>query len=328
MWHAALSLPGLAALAFLLLLTPQATRAEDSDTPHGEFSGDCTNCHGDEGFKPPVFVPEFREKIHPFPLRQAHDLPDCRLCHRSLDFTKAIPLCSSCHEDPHRGELGLDCGRCHVPRTFIDRRRMQEMHLGTRFPLLGVHRALDCEDCHRMQPQGALRWVGTPSECVGCHAQDFARTKNPDHKALGFPTECDLCHFPSAWEAARFNHAAVNAPCFTCHQGDYERTADPSHSAAGFPTDCGLCHKPGGDWHKARFDHDEKFFPIYSGKHQNRWDVCSDCHVSPSDFSQFSCLGCHPHSNRQGTENHHDGVPGFSYDSPSCYACHPHGIAP
>jgi len=315
--------------AALLFLSAGAVSAQDADYPHGDFQGDCSDCHGGENFLPVQISPEFRKKVHPFPLRQAHDLPSCRACHKTLDFTRATPACVSCHEDPHRNELGTDCGRCHVPRTFIDRSRMQELHAGTRFPLRGSHRALDCSDCHGPEPEDALRWVNTPSACSACHQAAYDSATSPNHVANSFPTDCDLCHVPTVWEAANFNHATTSAPCVNCHLADYQGTTDPNHTAALFPTTCETCHVPGGSWHNARFDHQPpNAFPIYTGRHAGKWTACSTCHTNSSDYSAFTCFGCHPHDDRAGTENDHQAVPGFSYSSSACWACHPDGEVP
>lgn len=317
-----------AALLAGWMLVPGAPRAEDEpEFPHGDFEGDCETCHSDEGWTPTVIDPKFRKKDHPFPFRQAHDIEDCRLCHRNLDFTKADPACVSCHADPHRGELGIDCALCHVPRTFIDRSRMQQRHQGTRFPLRGSHRALDCEDCHSLTPPGALQWVNTPSECVDCHEQAYLATVAPDHQALDFPRECDLCHVPTVWEAARFNHALTSEPCVTCHLPDYQSTADPRHDVVFFPTTCEDCHTPTRWENGVYLEHDAIFFPIYSGNHRGRWDNCSTCHFDSGDHSRFTCFNCHPHSDEAATTRRHEDEPGFSYESSACFACHPQGEA-
>lgn len=309
-------------LAWIALAQP-ALAQPDGEYPHGEFAGDCATCHPEGSATKAAPSEAFRDQEHPFPLRQAHDLPRCQACHRTLDFTQADRACVSCHQDVHTGELGTDCARCHIPRTFIDRSRMQEQHHATRFPLRGSHRALDCEDCHVMQPQGALRWVNTPVDCVACHGAAYDATDDPDHAAAGYPRECDRCHVPTVWEAARVDHSEFTDPCVTCHQDDYNATRDPNHTAAGFPTTCEDCHRAGGDWNDAEFEHDA--FPIYSGEHSGRWDDCSTCHTNPSNYAVFSCFGCHPHSDREETDDDHDGVPGYAYDSARCYGCHPRG---
>jgi hypothetical protein len=311
-----------------LLLLGASASGEEGDYPHGGYEDDCTLCHGEAGEGPEVEITrEFRRKQHPFPLRQAHDLKDCRLCHRSLDFTRADPSCVSCHQDTHRGENGIDCARCHVPRNFIDRSRMQRLHSETRFPLRGSHRALDCYACHPQAASGKLQWVNTPAECADCHLGTYRGADDPNHEAAGFPTECDLCHPVSTWEDGRFNHATTSEPCVTCHLDDYNSTRDPDHDAAGFPTDCEECHRP-TSWDSGRFeDHDDWFFPIYRGEHAGRWDGCSECHRPLGTFENPSCLRCHPHSDEQQTRQDHEDEDGFQYESSACIGCHPNGRA-
>jgi hypothetical protein len=72
------------------------------------------------------------------------------------------------------------------------------------------------------------------------------------------------------------------------------------------------------------FDHDDLFFPIYSGKHDGEWDECSDCHTEPTNYSVFSCITCHEH-NQSEMDNEHREVSGYVYDSDACYNCHPNG---
>jgi hypothetical protein len=258
----------------LAVLPAPLAQDEEPEFPHGEFEGDCSQCHGDEGWTPLVLDPEFRGKLHPFPLRQAHDLQDCRACHsKTLDFTRADPACVSCHMDPHRSEFGTDCGRCHVPRTFIDRFRMQRMHHLTRFPLRGSHRALECEDCHPLVASGHLQFVRTPTECQACHLNDYLGATDPNHTTAGFPPECDACHAPGLWQQARFDHDSIFFPiysgehrnrwsgcstchvvpndyrqfsCFGCHPHDDETTTTRDHSGpppiAGFNYNSGACY--------------------------------------------------------------------------------------
>jgi hypothetical protein len=141
------------------------------------------------------------------------------------------------------------------------------------------------------------------------------------HRAI----DCEDCHQLTAPGNLQF----VNTPteCVECHRGDFLSSSDPDHVAAGLPTVCDECHAPGA-WEQARFNHHSVFFPIYSGKHRNRWGACSTCHIVPSIFTQFSCFGCHPHSDEVGTRQDHNNVLGFRYDSDACYACHPRATTP
>ena len=101
---------------------------------------------------------------------------------------------------------------------------------------------------------------------------------------------------------------------------------DASHQGiTGYAYDsaqCYGCHPTGevGDF----TEHDALYFPIYSGKHRDKWDDCSICHTDPSDWSVFSCIECHEHD-RSKMDDEHREVNGYVYDSQACYDCHPTG---
>ena len=295
-------------------------RGEEPEYPHGTYEGACETCHSSDGWRPVAVKPEFREQ-HSFPLRDAHDLDDCTACHTSLAFREAPSACVDCHLDPHRGELGIDCADCHVTRTFIDRTLMLRSHQSTRFPLRGSHRALDCEDCHTLQPAGALRWVNLPTACFDCHAGSYPA----GHETAGFPTTCDECHMPTLWQLARFNHTGIVDGCVNCHQDDYDTAEDPDHRAIGYPPTCENCHST-RSWDDGDANH-EAIFPLESGRHAGWWNSCSTCHTNRSNYAEFTCFGCHPHSDEQKTTGDHRGEGGYEYDSLRCYVCHPRGNA-
>lgn len=360
-WRRALAGParlgGVRLAALFVALLPLVALAlvafaagEEPEYPHGDFQGDCTLCHGDDGWKPARISRQFdhakRNRSH-FALTGAHASVSCTSCHASLDFSKQKTMCVSCHQDPHLGEFGTECARCHTPRSFIDRAGMVRMHQTTRFPLAGAHAGLDCEACHPPVGQGRLRFVATNAECRDCHLADYQATLAPDHAASGFPLECATCHNTMAFRPARFNHAGTGFPlsgahlrvacltchgdgvwrgkdpdCYSCHRPDYESTTDPNHALASFPTTCTACHNTMA-WRPSTFDHEARYFPIYSGHHAGEWSACSDCHPNPASYAVFSCLGCHG----PDTSNHHGGVSGFRYESAACYSCHPRGVA-
>ncbi|MGD8439395.1 MAG: hypothetical protein PVG53_02590, partial [Holophagae bacterium] len=162
----------------------------------------------------------------------------------------------------------------------------------------------------------------------------------------GFPTTCDSCHDPADpnWNQGTFAHSfypllgvhgqqecvtchssgvyqGLPSDCVDCHLDDYNTATNPNHVAAGFPTLCDLCHQPSDlSWNQGVFDH--MYFPITSGPH--RGAGCDRCHVDQNNFGIFSCIsgGCHP---RIQTDEDHDEVMGYVYQSPACYACHPDG---
>ncbi|MBK9258020.1 MAG: hypothetical protein IPM42_21430 [Saprospiraceae bacterium] len=67
------------------------------------------------------------------------------------------------------------------------------------------------------------------------------------------------------------------------------------------------------------------YFPIYTGKHKDEWNTCSDCHTNPNNYNIFSCINCHEHNNKNEVDDDHNGVSGYSYNSAACYSCHPMG---
>lgn len=318
-------------LALALLAAPLialAGRAAARDPvpdgyPHGAFQGECGDCHGARGWSPARFSRRFNHAKFGFALTGAHAAADCRACHLSLDFSVEKTRCESCHTDPHHAELGPDCARCHTSRSFIDRSAMVRAHQLTRFALTGSHMVVECESCHAPAAAGQMQFVNVNAECMACHRDDFLAAQDPDHAGSGF-TECATCHSTISWQGGRFDHARVaGTPCANCHTADYDATANPNHAGAGFPLTCGTCHGT-STWLGATFDHDP-WFPIESGAHNGRWNDCSDCHQTPDRYASFTCLSCHPHSDRGKTDGDHGGESGYRYESAACYSCHPRG---
>ncbi|MEW5844132.1 MAG: hypothetical protein AB1775_12805, partial [Bacteroidota bacterium] len=78
-------------------------------------------------------------------------------------------------------------------------------------------------------------------------------------------------------------------------------------------------------WTPSTFNHDGQYFPIYSGKHNGKWTLCSDCHTNSTNFKVFTCINCHEHSDKTKVDGKHSGVSGYVYSATSCYTCHPAG---
>jgi len=338
----------LAAAALLLgLARPSSTRADDVKNPHGAFQEDCSLCHSPTAWVPARISPKFDHAKYGLALQGAHRETPCMSCHTSLDFSREQAACADCHQDVHEGELGSDCAGCHTTRSFIDRSRMEKMHQFTRFPLTGVHVTLDCMTCHDSSEPGNLTFVNLHSECVACHRAQYEAAV-PDHDGNGFSQDCTLCHGTNLWSPAEFDHdgtafpltgahrlapcaschgegtfTKVDAACVSCHRAEYDATTDPSHVAASFPLECQNCHNT-TSWGDANFDH-AAWFPVDSGAHQGQWNLCSDCHIDPANYAEFTCLSCHPHSDEAKTLDGHQQVQNYAYESHACYTCHPQG---
>jgi len=82
---------------------------------------DCARCHNPNAWTALRFD---HAQQTSFALAGAHADLRCESCHSQPAHAGALaPLgnsCSACHaaDDPHRGDLGRDCGRCHGDRTW------------------------------------------------------------------------------------------------------------------------------------------------------------------------------------------------------------------
>ncbi|PIV80653.1 hypothetical protein COW53_08565 [bacterium CG17_big_fil_post_rev_8_21_14_2_50_64_8] len=321
---------------------PDYNNTTDPDHQAEQFPTTCTNCHTITAWTPA----DFDHNLTSFPLTGAHGPLDCTQCH-ATGYAGTSSECQSCHLDDYNGtvdpnhqaeQFPLVCASCHsttawTPSSFD--------HGQTAFPLTGAHTTTSCLQCHD------AGYVGTPTNCDACHLTDYNGTTDPDHQAQSFPLDCSGCHETTGWTPATFDHTQTSFPltgrhittactqchtsgysgtpsnCDACHLNDYNNTTDPNHAAANLPLDCAQCHTTSA-WEPSTFDHDRDYFPIYSGKHQGRWNSCTDCHVVSSDYAQFECILCHEH-NKTDTDRDHSEVRNYVYNSDACYACHPQG---
>lgn len=290
----------------------------------------------------------FNHNSSAFPLTGAHINTECADCH--TDGYSGTPTnCFDCHNvafnqtsDPNHTELGFpsDCEECHTTNpgwtpTTYDHNEF--------YPLTGAHTTTNCIDCH------TDGYSGTPTNCFDCHTADFNGTTNPNHVDVAFSTECQECHTTNpGWTPVTFDHnqyyplngyhatiandcnvchngnyTTTPNTCFECHEDDYNQTTDPPHASAQFSTDCIICHTEFA-WTPSTFDHDNQYFPIYSGKHQGEWNTCAECHTTPNNYALFSCIDCHEH-NKPEMDDEHQGVTNYIYESNACLECHPNG---
>lgn len=249
----------------------------------------------------------------------------CAVCHNpanSLPGKKGKTYlikdtgCAACHPDPHRGQLGTQCARCHAAEVPF--KQVVIDHGKTGFPLIGAHKNLACVLCHINK-----KWKGLSfSLCSDCHA-------DPHQPSLG--KDCLTCHDKGSFKTAKFNHEQTRFPlrgkhsalnCVKCHpRGEKNKKIafancsdchrrDP-HSGQ-FGQDCQTCHVVDG-FEKVSFNHDNTIFPL-TGKHaavacqkchtkknaagstvyKSLSKACNDCHADVH-LKQFSgnCDACH-----------------------------------
>jgi len=221
----------------------------NDDVHRGRNGSDCASCHGTEGWKRTRFA---HDRDTRFPLRGRHARLTCESCHKgNVHKQKLQTACIACHktDDVHKGAQGTQCQRCHNEQGWAQRIRFD--HDLTRFPLIGQHAVVPCEECHASQS-----FKGTASDCLACHRKDDA------HKGrLG--SACAACHNPNGWALWRFDHDRRTSfaldgkhqglKCEACHTtpaaktlrlsrvcGDCHRRDDPHRGAFGRA--CGTCH--------------------------------------------------------------------------------------
>jgi hypothetical protein len=319
-------------------------------SPHGAgFTVKCLDCHNTSGWKIDMKTLSFDHGTTKFPLVGQHQSVNCRMCHTSLEFSKAGTECVSCHTDMHNQTVGPDCARCHTPVSWVVN-NITELHQRSRFPLVGAHVTADCFDCHTNASASLLLFGPLGIECIDCHQNDYAATTSPNHASAGYSTNCTDCHNMAAFSWGSINHnffpltgghaisncqechlttdyAATSPECISCHLDNYNATTNPNHVILNFSTNCAACHTTDPGWKPAEYrEHDAKSFPIYSGKHGGEWNNCSDCHSNPASYAQFTCIDCHAH-NQADMNDKHGNVQGYTYNSPACLACHPTGSA-
>jgi len=220
-----------------------------SDDAHrGANGNDCASCHDANSWK----HSSFDHAKTGFGLEGAHADVACETCHGASVYDPELESdCVACHraDDVHAGQLGEDCAGCHSVSAFS--RDVFFDHELTRFPLLGMHSAVACEECHATQ---RFRDAGTA--CASCHRGDDAHDG-------GLGRSCETCHNPNAWAVWHFDHDTQTAfalhgsheglACSSCHsravagkasassQCESCHARDDAHRGS-FGRDCGLCH--------------------------------------------------------------------------------------
>ena len=328
-------------------------------SPHGPLAVPCENCHTAGSWKTIRPIPEFDHNKTRYPLRGMHEKVKCVLCHTKPVFTNVGQRCADCHTDVHRGQMGSNCEQCHTVRGWdIAVQRVKEHQ--NRFPLLGAHAAVICEECHKQAASGIF--YGLSTNCQSCHTKDWQNTSNPPHTAdpaVFAPANCQSCHTTfDSWLGASFtgNHAAppisfpltgghATVPCQSCHVNNnyhlqiaandcgnagchlstWQQTNNPPHPSAGpvfAAANCTNCHNT-TSWTTVTFDHSSTGFPLSNG-HANV--PCAQCHTNNNynlQIAPTNCgnAGCHL-SAWQQTNNPVHASAGPAFAVANCSQCH------
>ncbi len=202
-------------------------KADSHATRLGEA---CDTCHGTSAWQPTTF--DHVRDGH-FELLGRHAKLGCHACHTGVVAQQKLGTeCYACHriQDAHSGQLGRECQSCHGVERW--RASVTFDHELVDFPLVGLHVAVPCHECH-----ATPSYKGAAQDCQGCHERE------DKHKgALG--KECESCHSPSGWGLWEFDHAKATgfglsgaharATCAGCHK---QPAAEVKLSG-----DCASCH--------------------------------------------------------------------------------------
>jgi len=287
----------------------------------------CAQCHPDHGgrdFQLVVFAEgspaTFDHARAGYALEGAHARLECRSCHSVANQRDPVVArmkvkdharswlglqaqCASCHVDPHRGQLGLDCAGCHAMAAWKPAERFD--HAKTDYPLTGKHATLACASCHlAANVVTASDAAGHPlpqwkplaheqcsschrdphagrfgPECARCHVTDDFHTLREggfDHDKTRYPLRgrhatlaCAQCHDPRT----AFGAKPAFARCLDCHRDAHGGQA----MRGGAVRDCADCHDVNG-FQSSTFTvaaHGATAFPL-AGAHARA--SCASCH--------------------------------------------------
>jgi decaheme cytochrome c component MtrC/MtrF-like protein len=234
---------------------------------------------------------------------------------------------------PH-GNLNVPCQNCHTASAWRPARAVPEFdHNQTRYPLRGMHRSVNCVQCH-VKPV----FTSVGQRCQDCHADIHKRQLGANceqcHTVLGwqvsiqqiqqhanrFPltgahaaVDCDSCHKG----AANSKFQTMSTACYSCHSADYQAAMNPNHASSQFSTTCETCHST-DSWLNAKFDHASVGFPL-TNAHAVPPRLCTDCHINNNyNLNSTACVSCHM-KDYQGATNPNHVAANFSQ---GCAQCH------
>ncbi len=292
------------------------------DVHNGELNQKCETCHNSEKWKP---AKKFSHNNSIFKLDGAHKKIDCKKCHpkhfESLKFKNIKhENCKDCHEDFHKGKFKENCESCHKVESWnIVNIKKEFNHSLTQYPLLGKHKRVDCDACHKKKNKSDFA-LPKFSKCFDCH-EDYHKGEFKNRKDKG---ECSSCHNVEGFIPSTYNfvtHRETRFPILGAHVAIL----------------CKDCHKKNQkkDYVEIKFHWDEKLNckicheDIHKGKFTSEKINCETCHSSISwsklifnhSNTKFSLKGKHTQIK---CEKCHlvDGKEKFSFEKTNCESCH------
>jgi cytochrome b subunit of formate dehydrogenase len=230
-----------------------------SDRHSGQFAVACEQCHTPEGWYREQL--KFKHATHAdFQLEGKHQALRCEACHKprvpsgklaSAAFRGLDTHCLSCHQEPHRQQLGQQCTSCHSTKGWTGQFLSFDHDNRTKFPLVEKHAQARCPQCHKpnspAESLGHATFRGLKSACADCH-QDPHRGQ--------MQRGCAECHpSPTSWKLDRqlFVHNRdtqftllgrhTSVDCIKCHSNPAAGERLGFGQFRGLAKDCAGCHK-------------------------------------------------------------------------------------
>jgi len=293
------------------------------DVHQNTLGDNCAACHNSDAFKP---APKFEHSTAAFKLTGAHLKVECIGCHKIEDKNgkkyqafKNISFqnCNSCHKDPHQGSFGLNCSGCHQTSSFKQLITGSFDHSRTKFPLIGKHKLVACNNCHKNPSGYKMKFAlctdchqdyhkaqfvvnNLTQNCADCHTENGFKpslfTIELHNKAkfqitgAHLATPCESCHY----QQNQWQFKGIRVECISCHKNIHENELKPEF----LPDDnCRFCHQT-ESWTAISFDHSKTSFPLL-GKHKEI--LCGSCHRKKENettsiifkSNKKECESCH-----------------------------------
>lgn len=238
-------------------------------------------------------VKQFGHDMFDYQLDGKHTELECTGCHELADiaaleegqrrYMGLAQDCTTCHDDPHEGQMEADCASCHGQSEAFE--LVATFEHDERFPLSGVHDEIGCLECHAKDDLYSVESIGglNPPQwrsCADCHESPHAESfLASSYQGLAEEEQnCAACHM------------LEHADFFTAR----EHCTAQDHLASGFPLsaphdklECQQCHQ------QNNLDFEQRF----PGRTA---DDCGSCHLDPhadqfldSTLAQDDCLSCH-----------------------------------
>ncbi|MBU1100939.1 MAG: hypothetical protein KKA84_11105 [Bacteroidetes bacterium] len=281
-----------------------------------------------------------------FPLVQAHGLLDCFACHSQNSYAGLSQECSSCHISDYQSTSRLNHAQLSLPTECSNCHTLNPGWQPAQFPihdnfytLTGAHVSIagECSSCHTGSYSDATQ------ECIGCHQPDYNATRNPQHLAAGFSSDCTECHTTAAWTPATFDHDSQFFPIYSGkHRGEWDNCTECHTTASNYSvfscinchehnqtdmnskhsgingysytsTACLSCHPTGSEGDS--FNHSLTNFPLIGAHIAND---CADCHTAGYTGTSTECVSCHQTNFNQTANPNHQAL----NLSSNCDECH------